>query len=66
MKKKKNVLNLQHSNGDKQQKLKLWHNSKNLNVTKLKMWREKNQKLKIWQLKLWQNWKTQIMTKLQK
>ena len=61
-----------NGNGDKNQKLKLWQNSKSKIVTKLKnskhdktqIVREKTQKLKILQLKLWQNLRTQMLTNL--
>ena len=50
---------LKKSNCDKTQKIKLWQNSKNQIVTKLK-----NQIVTTQKLKSWQNSKTEIVTKL--
>ena len=61
---------IKKSNWDKNQKPKLWPNSKTQFVTKLKNTNcDKTQKVKLWQnlkLKLWQNSKTQMVTKLKK
>ena len=63
------VMKLKKSNGDKTQ-LKLWQNTKNSNcdktqiVTKLKIERKKISTQNVKRFKLWQNLRTQILTKL--